>query len=82
MDSIVIDMSDWAKECQLCGKYDYLDFCIPFYEEPRPDLEIGDQVPGGGPDDIVGGMSCCGRCWAYHQVQRSLHEDHHGGEDG
>lgn len=67
LSGFVINLNRWAQECQMCGESDYLDFCVPFYEYPRHDADIGERIPGGGPDDIVGGMSCCGRCWAYHQ---------------
>ena len=59
---ITINLSDWHRECVLCGEWDYIDHCVPYYEEPRPDLEIGARVPGGGEDDVVGGMSCCKTC--------------------
>ena len=58
----VINLDDWDKECQICGEWRRLYCCVPFYEDPRPDLEIGQRVPGGKPDDIVGGMSCCKQC--------------------
>lgn len=62
IEAITIDLSDWDRECVLRGAWGRHRHCVPFYEEPRPDLEIGDRVPGGGPDDIVGGMSCCKQC--------------------
>lgn len=66
----LINLSRWPHECPLCGEDDFLDFCVPFYEGPRLDLDIGDLVPGLGPDAVVGGMPCCDWCWAYHQRDR------------
>ena len=65
---VTINLSDWAQQCQICGEWDYLTHCVPFYEEPRPDVDIGDTLPCGG---VVGGMSCCKTChdtiYATHQ---------------
>lgn len=58
----MVSLSDWPAECQVCNKINWLDWCVPFFEEPRPDLAIGQRVPGGGPDDIIGGMTCCKAC--------------------
>lgn len=40
-------------ECPLCGEFRHINHCVTFYEEPRPDLEIGGEI---------GGMSCCKEC--------------------
>jgi len=54
-----INLSRWSEECQICYKWMFLTHCVPFYEEPRPDLEIGQRLSNG---DEVGGMSCCKEC--------------------
>ncbi len=63
---LLIDLNDWGFECLLCGEDQppgAKRWCVPFYEEPRPDLKIGQVVPGGGSADVVGGMTCCKACF-------------------
>lgn len=61
-DIIVIDMSRWPEECQLCYQWSYMGHCVPFYEEPVHQ-EIGSKMPNG---DEVGGMTCCKACHDKH----------------
>ncbi len=72
MDFIVINLNDWDRECLLCGTWGRHRHCVPYYEEPRPDLEIGQIIPGGQPDDVVCGMSCCKEC---HDTIYELHHE-------
>lgn len=58
---ITINMSEWPEECPLCGEWSMLRYSVAYYEEPRPDLEIGDRM-SDDPDDRVGGMICCRQC--------------------
>ena len=55
----VINLNRYPEECQICGEIEWLTHCVPFYEGPRPDREIGDRLPHGGE---VGGMTCCEAC--------------------
>lgn len=56
---ITIDLDDWDKQCPLCDRWGRLGYCVPYYEEPCPEREIGDRLPNG---DEVGGMTCCQTC--------------------
>lgn len=56
---VVIHLNRYPEECQLCGETAWLTHCVPYYEEPCPEHEIGDEHPRGG---TVGGMTCCKAC--------------------
>ena len=57
---ITINISHWPEDCPLCERtVPHMRHCVPFYEEPRSDLEIGGEV---------GGMTCCYPC--YTQIYR------------
>ena len=58
---IVINLSSYGT-CQLCGQPAFLDFAVPFYERPRPDMQIGQRMLDG---EVVGGMACCQDCHTY-----------------